>query len=143
MGDAVYFVVLSRAGAESAALYYDRLPVWMTGKHATARGLIYALRLDILPRAERWLAMSATDLHRIYLGHKAGTTLPPSNIAPPPQKKAESGRKFGERWTPPPPTWDPKAPAASYLRVVEPKHDAPARTAPAVEISAGDISGTE
>lgn len=114
MSEPVYFVVTSRAGLTSAALHHGQLPAWMTGKRAKERGLVYALRLDVLPNAARWLAMSANDLHRVYLTRKTGSTLPPSNIAPPPAAKVDRKAKVGDYWKPPPPTWDSTAPGLPH-----------------------------
>jgi hypothetical protein len=111
---AVYFVVLRRAGVEASAIYYDNLPAWMTGKRAAEGGLVYALRLDTLPDADRWTTMSRADLERHYRTLKAAGKLPGSNLVPPRKQAPPRLRIIGDWWTPPPPTWDPRAPGQPF-----------------------------
>lgn len=91
MTQPVYFVVQSRHGFESSAIYYDRLPIWMTGKHARTMGLVYALRLDTLDDAERWVNASLGDLHRTYIRLRKRKALPPSNLAGAPARLLVEG----------------------------------------------------
>jgi hypothetical protein len=80
----LYFVVWRRAGAETPSLYHDHLPGWIHGKHAAARGLVYMLRLDTLPDAERWVAMGLDELWRHYcrLRDKGRLPVPGGAAAP-------------------------------------------------------------
>ena len=81
MGEAVFFVVLKGVrGGEVPAIYYDRLPAWMTGKRAKERGLIYAVRLDKLGRGAELVELSLHQLHEQYVTLKAAGKLPPSNL---------------------------------------------------------------
>lgn len=61
--DAEFFVVERRAGREYGAVYYDQLPEVYSGKRAQENGLVYAMRIDRLPKPERerWRAMSADE----------------------------------------------------------------------------------
>jgi hypothetical protein len=120
MGEAVFFVVLKGVrGGEVPAIYYDRLPAWMTGKRAKERGLIYAIRLDKLGRGAELLELSLHQLHEQYVTLKAAGRLPASNLVEP--RKAEgrkSGRLEGDWWVPPSVPWDRKAPAYPPLAKV-------------------------
>jgi len=63
---ATYFVIERTATGEQAALYYDDLPRRYLGQKAQWNGLIYKLRLDTLPDASGWLAMSLPQLYEVY-----------------------------------------------------------------------------
>src|SRR5262249_29873521 len=94
---ATYFVITRRAGHESPALYYDRLPDWMLSKRAAAEGLVYALRLDTMPDAAFWLALSLRALAVHYRALASLRKLPPQNLAPPATKQSEPReRNLGE-----------------------------------------------
>jgi hypothetical protein len=129
--EAVYFVVQNTGGKTSSALYYGGLPGWVTGKHAHARGVVYAVRLDTLEEAPRLLAFSRDDLEWLYL--KGG--MPPSNLAAPKAASGGSKRRWGEWWKPPAPSWDPKAPGEPHPQPdqVKAKLDAPARQREVIE----------
>jgi hypothetical protein len=112
MGEAVFFVVLRGArGREVPAIYYDRLPAWMTGKHAKERGLIYAIRLDKLSRGAELVELSLKQLLEQYVALKAAGKLPPPNLVEKRKAEERKGRIEGGWWVPPAPTWDQKAPA--------------------------------
>src|SRR5579859_2206897 len=57
------------------------MPPRLSGKNAKRDGLIYAVRVDILPNAKRWLAMSLNDLYRAYCIARDKGGLPAANIA--------------------------------------------------------------
>jgi hypothetical protein len=112
MGEAVFFVVLKGVrGGEVPAIYYDRLPAWMTGKRAKERGLIYAVRLDKLGRGAELVELSLHQLHEQYVTLKAAGKLPPSNLVEPRKAEERKGRLEGDWWVPPSVPWDRKAPA--------------------------------
>ena len=69
-----YFVVERGPLGEFPAIYHDELPL------TPANPIVYAPRLDTLPHAERWMAMSLAELHHQYLVRVAGGNLPSSNV---------------------------------------------------------------
>jgi hypothetical protein len=76
-----YFVVAKRHGIEHAEVYFDELP------RAPIRGLVYVVRLDQLPDAERWLRLPVRALYRTYHALAERGTLPP-RYEPPSRKPA-------------------------------------------------------
>jgi hypothetical protein len=78
--DAVFFVVERHPLGEQAALFYKRLPTRYTGKNAARDGLVYALRLDTLPDAARWLGLPISRLHNTYRRLRDSNTLPAGNL---------------------------------------------------------------
>ena len=91
MAEAVYFIVSRRAGREEAAIIHDLVPGWLKPL------IVYQLRLDRLPDAERWLAMPLDRLYAEYVLFRDHGRLPPSNVADPPQKKEPAKILAGHR----------------------------------------------
>ena len=112
MSEPVFFVVYRRNGTESSCLCHDQLPADFRGKNAQANGLIYALRLDKLDDAERWLNMSLSELYQTYCWLRDRGRLPKSNLYEPP-KKGDGSRPYltGEETT------EQAEDARQYLRV--------------------------
>ena len=110
----VFFVVERTADGEIPSLCYDVLPSRMTRRipqgSAEQSPMIYVLRLDRLPDAERWQAMSLADLYSRYCELRDAGKLPPSNLHVSMAKSDPARRLLGDYWEPPVPTWDTTAP---------------------------------
>lgn len=142
MTEPIIFVVERGAGgSETPAVYIDRLPVRLTrkitrlpdGTPAEPNPIIYALRLDKLPDAERWLGLPLDRLYRAYLALRDQGKLPPPNLTDPPRPAASRGnRLLGEQWEPPARTWaDRPADVLPAPGNLQPKPDAPGYIGPA------------
>jgi hypothetical protein len=79
MGQPVFFVVERTPTGEQPALYYDELPSRHRSERAAAEGLIYAVRVDILPHADQWLSMTLADLYAAYCKARDGNIVLPQN----------------------------------------------------------------
>jgi hypothetical protein len=105
MTDPVFFVVERCAAGETAAVYRDLLPVRLTrkiprddrGQPCELPPIIYALRIDRLPDADRWLAMALDELYAQYLWLRDKGKLPTQNLADPPKKGEAAQLLFGHR----------------------------------------------
>jgi hypothetical protein len=97
MSEPIYFVVERTALGEQPALYYDQMPIRLTGKNAKRDGLIYAVRVDILPHAAQWLAMTLPELYAAFQKARAGKIALPQNIAPPPRATEAAKPLVGHR----------------------------------------------
>ncbi len=76
----VWFAVTNRHGHETPQLYHCGLPVEITSPKLSQH-VVYKLRLDTLPDAERWLKMSLNELMNTYRLLRERAKLPQ---APPP-----------------------------------------------------------
>jgi hypothetical protein len=97
MSEAVFFVVERTAIGEQAALYYDIMPRRLTGKNAARDGLVYAVRVDILPHAQTWLSMSLAELYEAYCKARNGKIPLPQNIIQAAPDAEPAKRKLGHR----------------------------------------------
>ncbi len=112
MSEPVFFVVQrAPGGGEFPALFYGHLPATLTRKIPRGSSelppLVAAWRLDKFADAERWLAMSPSELYAVYCRLRDAGKLPPPNLADPPRVTAPSERKahFGDWWTWPVRPW--------------------------------------
>jgi hypothetical protein len=97
MADPVYFVVERSPEGEQPVIYYDRLPQRLSGKNATRDGLIYAVRMDVLPNAAKWMSMSLAELYRFYCEARDNKTLPPRYVEPMKASSEPAKRLEGQR----------------------------------------------
>lgn len=72
-----YFVIEEGPLGTFPATYEDELPLNHTNR------IVYALRLDTLPAARRWMEMTLIELQQVYIARLAAGTLPPSNVGKP------------------------------------------------------------
>lgn len=86
-----YFVVHKVLGTEQAAIWWDALP-----RHPIPN-LVYVLRLDQQPNAEKLCTAPLAQLYRTFQTMRERGKLPPRWQPPPPPKKAETVIGFGHR----------------------------------------------
>ena len=99
LSEPVIFVIeRGPGGAEYPAVYRDHLPNWLTDKSSVGL-MVYALRLDRLPDAEKWIAMSLDELATTYCFLRDRGKLPPPNLADPPRKTDPTRALVGHRET--------------------------------------------
>lgn len=126
MTEPVYFVVERTPRGESPAIYHDVLPDRLTrkiprddkGLPCEPAKIIYAVRLDTLRGAHRWLPeflkKPLKEIYAEYCRRRDGEgELPASNLAGPPKKAEPRNRLVGDYWEPPARTW-PDRPADPY-----------------------------
>ncbi len=132
MDEAVYFVVEGSPAGETPAVYRDMLPADLKPPR-----LIYALRLDKMADADRWIARTTAELYAQFCWLREHGKLPSSNLAEPATKDAaKRGRLLGEWWEPPARTWQDR-PADPWPAVFHVKHDAAGFIGPAQIAEAG------
>lgn len=138
MNEPVYFVVERGPSGETPAIYYNILPDRLTRKiprddrgQACGRApIIYALRLDTLPGASRWIdeliKRPLAEIYAEYCRRRDGNELPPTNLAGAQRKAAVARLAIGDFWEPPARIWEDRPadpfPVPGTLR---PKLDAP------------------
>jgi hypothetical protein len=93
MTDPVFFVVEKTPLGEQASLYRGDPPQIKIVKVR----IIYIVRVDTLPNANRWLKMSLNELYSAYCKVRDKKNLPPQYIPPALVKDEKPAIKFGHR----------------------------------------------
>lgn len=108
--EATVFAVVLRNGIEEPALFHDYVPAILTASDTRKLGVVYVLRLDRLPDAERWLQLSLSELFAVYRRLKAAGRLPAPNLGSPRATAEPAKRLLGYRERLVTRTWEQQPP---------------------------------